>query len=263
MVDNNLVPNISTVSVRVPPFWRANPTVWFCQLEAQFENSRITVDKTKYNTVVASIESDVLAQVSDVIINPPADNMYKTLKDKILERFVDSEQTRLKKLLNDLVLGDKRPSFLLQEMRQLSGTGQLDSAILKSLWLQRLPQQVQAILAVSDEELDKLATMADKILDVSRFETCSFSSSVETIASSSNNYNNLLKKVEELTKRISQLSGSNRNFRSRSRSQGNRSQSRGSGSNNGLCWYHSRYAEKASKCVPPCVYLQTQQNSEN
>lgn len=126
MVNDNLVPNISTVSVRVPPFWRANPTVWFCQLEAQFDNSKITVDKTKYNTVVASIESDVLAQVSDVIINPPADNMYKTLKDRILEKFVNSEQTRLKKLLNDLVLGDKRPSFLLQEMRQLSGTGQLD-----------------------------------------------------------------------------------------------------------------------------------------
>lgn len=125
-----------------------------------------------------------------------------------------------------------------------------------------MPQQVQAILSVSDEELDKLAAMADKILDVSRFETCSLSPGVEAIASSSNNYNNLLKKVEELTKQIAHLSSSNRNFRSRSNSRGNRSQSRGR-SNNGLCWYHDRYAEKASKCVSPCNYLQTQQNSEN
>ena len=69
----------------------------------------------------ASIESEILSQVSDVILNPPETEEYTTLKRCLLERFADSEEQRLKKLITDLDLGDKRPSHLLREMKELAG----------------------------------------------------------------------------------------------------------------------------------------------
>ncbi|GFY62637.1 hypothetical protein TNIN_117061 [Trichonephila inaurata madagascariensis] len=49
-------------------------------------------------------------------------------------------------------------------MKELSG-GQLQDEFLKNLWLQRLPSQIQAVLSVSSETLDKLAEIADKVAD--------------------------------------------------------------------------------------------------
>lgn len=44
---------MTKISVRVPPFWAENPKMWFIQLEAQFEISGITTDRTKFYSVVA------------------------------------------------------------------------------------------------------------------------------------------------------------------------------------------------------------------
>ncbi|GBO36482.1 hypothetical protein AVEN_184543-1 [Araneus ventricosus] len=47
-------------------------------------------------------------QVIDIITSPPNNNMYKTLKERLINIFSDSEERRLKKLLQDVELGDKR-----------------------------------------------------------------------------------------------------------------------------------------------------------
>ncbi|GBM62648.1 hypothetical protein AVEN_103637-1 [Araneus ventricosus] len=99
---------VSRIAVKVPPFWRENPAIWFSQLESQFITSGIVQDSTKYHTVVASVETEILSQVSDIITSPPNDDMYKTLKERLINFFSDSEERRLKKLLQDVELDDKR-----------------------------------------------------------------------------------------------------------------------------------------------------------
>jgi len=42
-------PQVNRISIKVPPFWKVDPKLWFIQLEAQFELAHITVDQTKYN----------------------------------------------------------------------------------------------------------------------------------------------------------------------------------------------------------------------
>lgn len=55
---------------------------------------------------------------------------------------------------------------LLMQMKQLDG-GKAGSMLLKSLWLQRLPEGTQAILACGDGgSLEMLAATADKIHEV-------------------------------------------------------------------------------------------------
>jgi hypothetical protein len=62
---------VSRVSLKIPPFW-------FKQLESQFNNCGIVQDSTKYHVVVAAIESNILSEVSGVIMKTPENDMYYT-----------------------------------------------------------------------------------------------------------------------------------------------------------------------------------------
>ncbi|GBM98579.1 hypothetical protein AVEN_227595-1 [Araneus ventricosus] len=58
---------VSRIAVKVPTFWRENRTIWFSQLESQFITSGIVQDSTKYHTVVASVETEILSQKSKIV----------------------------------------------------------------------------------------------------------------------------------------------------------------------------------------------------
>ena len=247
---------ISRVSVKVPPFWKTNPALWFKQVESQFITAGITSDSTKFHTIVGSIEANVLSEVSDLILQPPSINMYATLKQRIQDRFCDSEEKLLKKLLRDVEIGDKKPSALLRDMVALA-SGKVSDDLLKSLWMQRLPKQTQAILSVSSESLTQLALMADKIADTSE------SWELNSISPSSTTYQNALEiKIDALTKQIETLT--NDRGRNHLRQRGGRSKSRTTSANKKnkpLCWYHYKFGEKATKCLQPCVFSSNQNSS--
>lgn len=156
---------VNRIHVRVPPFWKLNPQLWFKQIEAQFANSAINNDLTKYNTIVGVIDSDVLTSVSDIVLDPPNINLYETLKQRLIKNFTDSDNKKLDQLLHDLTLGDTKPSDLLRRMRAIS-CGKVSDELLKTLWIQRLPATLQAILSSSSDQLPQLVIMADKIFDV-------------------------------------------------------------------------------------------------
>ncbi|GFS31850.1 transposon Tf2-11 polyprotein, partial [Nephila pilipes] len=194
---------------------------------------RNSQDATKYNIVVAALDENVLDFVVDILSNPPENEKYNTLKKALLNRLTDTEESRLKKLLTDLELGDKSPSDLLSQMKSLAGNS-ISDEIIKSLWLQRLPQQTQAILTISNDTLDKIAEMADKIIAVySSSEICQVTKvgSLPNSASSfdRNKLDVLQADIAALTKKFDEFS---RNTRSRSKSRGNDRQRR-SRSNSG------------------------------
>ncbi|KAF8796480.1 hypothetical protein HNY73_000850 [Argiope bruennichi] len=113
-------PVVARVSFKAPPFWKQNPKVYFAKIESQFAISGITKDETKYHHVVAAIETECDSKrVSDIILNPPEELMYEALKERLIEQFADSETHRLKLLLQELQLGDDRPTQLLCKMRDL------------------------------------------------------------------------------------------------------------------------------------------------
>lgn len=194
--------------------------------------------------------------------------MYVTLKNRLIAQFADSETTKLKMLLSELELGDKKPSNLLREMRSLANSSMNDD-LLASLWLQRLPSQVQAILSTSSEPLEKLSIMADKICEVSIVPEINNVKVVKDKTQSS-----LEEKVDFLTKSLLKLQSSlniNNNYRrtnqkfsrSRSNSRSNRNTTQNT-TNKRLCWYHDKFGVNATKCKPPCDYESTHNsNTEN
>lgn len=70
--------------------------MWFINIEAQFILSNITQDSTKYYAVVSSLNSEALSHVSDIVRHPPTDNLYKTLKERLIAEFSDSETARFR-----------------------------------------------------------------------------------------------------------------------------------------------------------------------
>ncbi|GFV58404.1 transposon Ty3-G Gag-Pol polyprotein [Trichonephila clavipes] len=58
-----------------------------------------------------------------------------------------------------------KPSQLLQKLKTVA-TSNISENLIKTLWLEKLPEPIKNILVVSDENLGKLAVMADKISDM-------------------------------------------------------------------------------------------------
>ena len=75
------------VSLKLPTFWTSQPAVWFAQTEAQFTLRGITTDATKYFYVLAALDQDTATRLLDLISNPPDNEKYGTLKDRLLSTF--------------------------------------------------------------------------------------------------------------------------------------------------------------------------------
>lgn len=83
-------------------------------------------------------------------------------KGQLIKHLLVTEKTKLNHLLTELMLRNRAPSQLLREMKQ-SGDDKVDSKLLKPLWLHRLAENTQGILACMDSGcLDKLAMTRDK-----------------------------------------------------------------------------------------------------
>lgn len=190
--------SVARVSFRIPPFWRTNLGLWFAQVEAQFSTASIVSEAKKYNTIVAAIESEILAQVSDIILGPSEGQTYKLLKERLISTFADSEQQRLRKLLSEIALDDKKPSQLLREMRELGGRS-VPEDLLKTLWTQRLSSQTKAILTAHTGNLAALATLVYKIQEVTQPSNVS---AVSATSTRTQQYDRLERQIAELTKQV-------------------------------------------------------------
>nr|XP_015840124.1 PREDICTED: uncharacterized protein LOC107399003 [Tribolium castaneum] len=147
-IDAN-IEEIKNTNLKLPSFWQRDPALWFAQVEAQFHAYRIKADQSRYYTVVAALDCSVLQAVSDILTNPPETNKYETIKTKLISAYSDSQEKQLRRLLNELELGDRKPSQLLREMRTLAGV-QVNEEVLRTLWLQRLPAQIHLWLSASE-----------------------------------------------------------------------------------------------------------------
>lgn len=101
-------------------FIKDRPDIWFFLIESEF------------NATLRALDTDTLQQVMDILYNPPERNKYENLKHAIIQRLSDSRQKQIQRLLNDLVLTDKKPSQLLREMKDLAA-GSIQDEMLHTL----------------------------------------------------------------------------------------------------------------------------------
>nr|XP_042902991.1 uncharacterized protein LOC122270291 [Parasteatoda tepidariorum] len=85
---------IARITVKPPPFWRANPELWFRQIESQFTLAGVTTESTKFHHVVSALQPEELAIISDIVISPPVDEPFTALKKRLCAQYVESEAQR-------------------------------------------------------------------------------------------------------------------------------------------------------------------------
>lgn len=91
-----------------PPFMKDRPDIWFFLIESEFNATRTRSDEAKFNATLRALDTDTLQQITDILYNPPEQNKYENLKHAILQRLSDSRQKQIQRLLNDLILADKK-----------------------------------------------------------------------------------------------------------------------------------------------------------
>ena len=249
--------DISAVSLKIPPFWPADPEVWFAQVEATFTTRDISVQRTKFDHIIASLSPEVATEVWDFILKPPSDNSYDVLREQLIRRTAASEQRKLQQLFTTEHLGDRKPTQFLRRMQQLLGehTSTTDSAFLRELFLLKLPANVRMVLASTGDtvSLDKLAELADNILEVA------LPSSIAAVDSSAPQ---LSTEVRQLREQVTHLHDMVQSFTKRNWTTGRRPKSRSVSPSPPPpdlqllqhCWYHQKYGDAARRCKPPCDF---------
>ena len=187
-------------------------------------------------------------KVRDLLITPPEDRPYDTLKAELVKPTAASAQRKLQQLIGGEELGDRKPTQLLRRMQQLLGD---HLPFLKELFLQRLPANVLMVLASADPStaLPKLAEMADKIIEVA---TPPIVAATSTPASE---VQQLREEITRLAELVAPIADGQRPQRGRSRSRSRRPPSPARADSQRPaepCWYHKKFGESAKKCQQPC-----------
>lgn len=250
---------VNRVAVRLPPFWPEDPEVWFTQAESHFHVSGIKDDATKFHIILSQLDQRYAKEIKDVIQSPPKTDKYNKLKSELIKRLSISREQQISQLLSHEELGDRKPSQFLRHLKNMAAGGVSDE-FLKSMWMNRLPNHVQAIiLSQTTSSLEQIADLADKICEVTPNPT------PYQVAATSN-FDDLLKRMDdlitariqtELTQQISKLTLQQQRGRSPfRRGDASRSRSRGRSRSHdpGMCWYHNNFGSKAYKCTSPCNF---------
>ncbi|XP_051166508.1 uncharacterized protein LOC127284855 [Leptopilina boulardi] len=243
-------------NIKLPGFFHSDPKLWFLQAELMFEFNRITGERQRAGAIISVLDYDIIQTISDLLgETPPSPRLYTRIKERIITNFSVSPEKELRSILRGEILTDGKPSMILSKIRHLS-RGRCSEEIIKSVFLEQLPDNCRAILSLSEvDDVSRLAVVADKI--VANFSPAE--NSVNAVSAD----NEILKKLEVLTKRIDALSTEPRSqghsrsrsfsrnrYRPRDRSHHSRDFSKDK--RNGKCFYHFKFGTNAKYCKSPC-----------
>ena len=276
-----------SIDVRLPQFIPNLPELWFVQAEAIFK-LRKTSESSQYYHVLAALPSAVLERVLDIISDPETEKTYNFLKTALLARLTPSEEERINRVLFNMEIGDQRPSDFYRRMVQVAGhNSDMSGKLIFRLWLKRLPKLIECtLIPLETRPVSEILPVADSLFEASKSISVSevsisgkhLPSQSQFLPSTSSQYSDvpsttqtvpqvseidsMRSEINELKRMIQNLSIANNRGRSRSRGRtnftgGNTSSRTRSKSRSGstLCFYHSKFGNKANKCQQPCSFV--------
>lgn len=272
-------PEVSRVGMRMPEFTPADPELWFGIVDRSFQAAGITVDATKFGYALTAIGPKYTMEVRDIIMNPPMERAYETLKSELIKRLSLSQEHKTRRLLEHEEIGDRKPSQFLRHLRSLAGNV-VGDPVLRTIWLSRLPTYIQPHLVTrTADTVDQLADIADAIVEATRAPTMQIAETARPLEGRNQVANDATSIEAKMELRLAQmrlamqqemaeqLTAIRRSIeaigetRSRERYAGNqrsRSRSRSRSRNardqpaSGVCWYHWKFGAEARQCRAPC-----------
>ncbi|KOC58703.1 hypothetical protein WH47_05425 [Habropoda laboriosa] len=229
-----------------------DPKMWFQNLEAQFAANNIDGDATKFWFIVTKLGPMQVKEITDIVNQPPKENMYSTLKKELIRRLSTAQVQRISHLLEREEVGNRTPSQFLKHMRTLAGQSFPEDK-LRSIWISRLPVPMQDILATqNDVPLKKVAVLANKLLE-------------KALYCQKSQVNDILKEIEALRKEIVELrriveevlrgqSSSVNPARQGTADENSSTAKVQTKMMDAVCWYHQKFGKRSTRCIEPCDF---------
>ena len=152
---------VTSVALKLPPFWTEQPTIWFAHTEAQFAIQNISVELTKFYHVVAALDGSTAQRVSDILEIPPRENPYNILKKRLTNAFALSDREWAAPILDLNDLGDRKPLALMDHLIGLVGDCSSEFLV-REVFLRSLPDKISIVVAASTSGLRDLALEGDR-----------------------------------------------------------------------------------------------------
>jgi hypothetical protein len=102
-------------AVRLSQFWLDRPGLWFATALAQFDLVPVPSEKTKFNCFISQLEYMHAAEVQDLIISPPVNVTYTTLKTVLVRRLSAYRDQRVRQLTHE-ERGESKPFQFLHHL---------------------------------------------------------------------------------------------------------------------------------------------------
>jgi hypothetical protein len=244
--------NVNAVAVKLPEFWPADPTTWFHQAEAAFRRSNVTQSFTKYDHVLMKLPTDVVMSVRDLVnsMQPNTADAYEQLKARLTASYGKTPWQQVNALLDMPPLGDRRPSHMMNEMLALIPTGSnKDDYIFLGIFLRKLPSSMREHLAAANHTTAAaMSAHADILWDAKAGDTNISAISDASISAIANR-----SFARHSPDRRSPDRRRGRSGQRRKPTPGPDSRRRDAST---LCFYHSRFGQRANKCEPPCSWTE-------
>lgn len=212
-------PQVSAVSVKLPPFWAEEPEIWFDRVDSIFRLRGITTEQTKFDHVIAVLPLEFMRSARQEISNPHRDKPYEKLREALLEKFAKHPIQHLLDTIQSFTSQtDLSPSQIEDVCNSVSCN--IDT-LREALFVLALPHSIKGPI------LDKLK--AGSSLKEARKTAESLLAQQPAQFSVSAVHNNKGKA-------------------------GYHKGAQGASGNPNWCYMHNRYGERAYNCRQPCSY---------
>lgn len=267
VADCALGEEVSSVSF-VAPKYEEDATLWFRQLEARFEASRIRSQSTRYYIAFGNLPGVLLKPVVASIGDPKhTDRPYDHLKNVVLSREQLSVTQRVDQVLKDISMGDRKPADYFAHLKEIAGDSFSEEAVFQ-IWLSRMPTTIKTTLIVlKNESLNYRLEIADEL-----FVAHGGQGQVAAVNRKEENWESLkkelLKEMKDFMKEELRANAHRGRDQSRGRNRGNvRNRSRARSKSTGkekkdheFCWYHFKFGDKAAKCSSETCKFEDKKN---
>ena len=106
------------INLKLPSFWEDDIELWLAAVDHQFVLSNICTEQRRFSAMLGALDYRVIHKVQHIIRNP-GNQLYQSLKKALIKLYKISDNDRFDHLLHHSDLGDRKPSELLSELRNL------------------------------------------------------------------------------------------------------------------------------------------------
>jgi len=250
MAPNNQQQQAAAATIRLPEFYADSPQSWFDCLDSTFAKANITQSITKFHWALAKLPFSLIATVRPLSRNPTAiSNPYKELHELLLRSYGLSAEHMTNKWLDYPMCGDTMPSVLWDKLTALQPESIKD--VQTTLFLRKLPRHISNLINPrAFKTTEELIQRCNELWMAQTPEEAAAAAATAAAAAVVPNMQSPFRNSGRSPSPFRRKTPSGDKGRRRSptpvAAKGGRS--------DGLCFYHSRFGNKAHKCEKGCSY---------